>query len=225
MGECPPQCIGGFETGDPECNGSSSDPRPCVWRDKCGAFRAHLQKTRAGLGRWVDTDGELVVDAFKFDQDCRAWVELYQVVDGLPAGEKPAPTMAVDELFDAFERWLLAEVDRELVAGKLALPGQLFVVDRRERYGYETIYCRAPRGLDRPLAQICIRRKVSQLVVRLPVSAAVVARAGLDVVVLDRRRGQFRSETYVDEHNAQAFATKLGGLVESGELKLPQRPA
>ena len=230
MSSRPPQCIGGFEADDPECNGSSSDPQPCVWRDKCGAFRAHLRKSRSGLGRWVNEDGQLVVDPFEFDQRCRQWVERYQVVDGrvagvMPAGEKrtSAPTMTVDELFDAFQEWLLAEIDREFIADKLALPGQLFAVDRRGQYGYLTIYCRAAQGIDRALAQIYTKRKTVQLAVLLPVKAAIIDRSGLDVRVLDRRRGQFRSVAYIDESNAQAFALKLGGLVAADLLHLPRR--
>ena len=87
MSEHPPSCVGNYERGDDQCDGSDDDPYPCAWRDKCGAFKAHLSKSRASASTWIDGDGHLVVDLVSFNSSARRWVEVYDIVDGVPAAD------------------------------------------------------------------------------------------------------------------------------------------
>lgn len=218
----PPTCIGTYEHQHPECDG---DP-PCTWRDKCGAFRAHTERTKSTLRRWLDGEGRLLVDPYHFDRQCQRWIATYDVIDGLPLEEAvELRRLSAPELFDGFLAFLVAEIaelGREFRRrGQLALPGDLYLVDKRETLKYAVIYCRATRRRqDATIAKIWIRPALRALAVWLPVAPSVAAKLALSARVL-RGRGFYRSEISVDERNAEAMANKIVGLVEAGKIKLP----
>lgn len=221
-----PTCVGEYETDDPECNGDGADdPHPCTWRDQCGGFKAHLAQSGQQRSIWVGDSGELVtLEPFEFKGECDKWVELYEVVDGLSAAEKTEiEKLPLDDLFDVFLAYLVAEVDREYAPpGVFVLPGQLYLQDHRTQHQYVTVYCRARRGCDKPLARVATRRKAKALQIRLPVTARMAAKLGLDASVL-RSAGQFRSQVVLDEKNALPLARKLAALVAEGRIKLPAK--
>lgn len=221
-----PTCVGEYEADDPECNGDGADdPHPCTWCDRCGGFKAHLTKTGERRNKWVWDTGELsTLEPFEFEAQCSQWVELYEVVDGLSAAEKvQIEKLPLDDLFNVFLAYLVAEVDREYAPpGVFVLPGQLYLQDHRARHQYVTVYCRARRGCDKPLARVATRRKAKALQIRLPVTARTAAKLGLDASVL-RSAGQFRSQVVLDEKNALPLARKLAALVAEGRIKLPAK--
>ncbi len=225
MSEHPPACVGSYERNDDQCDGSEADPYPCAWRDKCGAFKAHLSKSRANASKWIDGEGKLVASLASFNESTRRWVEVYDITDGLPATKAAKhPSMGLDELFDLFLTNLISEVGRVFApAGTLALPGQLYLRDHRVRHSYATIYCRARRGRDKALARTRGRFRDGMLEVWLPVTARVAAKTGLSARVLTAQ-GQFRSELIIDQNNAIGLAKKIAGLVEGGKIPLPRRP-
>lgn len=225
MSEQPPTCVGNYARVDEECNGADADPYPCAWRDKCGAFKVHLRKSRANSSKWIDGDGRLVVDLFSFNHSALRWVEVYDIVDGIPTTEAAEHrSMGVDELFDLFLSNLISEVGIPYAKpGALALPGQLYLRDHRSRHNYATVYCRARRGLDRPLARVRTRPRDKALEVWLPVTARVAAKLGISARVLVSH-GQFKSELLLDQTNAVGLAKKIAGLVDGGKIQLPRRP-
>lgn len=220
----PPTCIGDYDRGDPECDGNEHDPHPCTWRDKCGAFRAHLEESGERRAKWISNDGDLTTtEPFEFDRLCLEWVERFGVVDGLPeAKAAELAKLPLDDLFEVFLAHLVAEVGRVYAKpGVLALPGQVYLRDHRRQYGYATIYCRSRGGHDKPLARVQAKRRAGALEIRLPVPARVAAKLGLDARVL-RSAGQFKSEVVLDEANALALARKIRGLVDDGKIQLPE---
>lgn len=220
----PPTCVGDYDHGDSECDGDETDPRPCTWRDKCGAFKAHLETSGERRTKWVIGEGYLTtVEPFEFEHLCHEWIERFAVVDGLPKTKAAElAKLPIDDLFTVFLAHLVAEVGRDYARpGVLALPGQLYLRDHRKQHGYVTIYCRSRRGHDKPLARVKARRKTGALEIRLPVSARVATGLGLDARVL-RSAGQFKSEVVLDEKNALALARKICGLVDDGKIKLPE---
>lgn len=226
MSEHPPQCVGTYDRGDDQCDGSDADPYPCAWRDKCGGFKAHLAKSRSSSATWIDGEGNLVVDLYSFNRSARRWVEVYDIVDGIPTADAAEHrSMGLEELFDLFLSNLVAEVERDFAEpGALALPGQLYLRDHRDRHSYATIYCRARRGHDKPLARVRSRPRDKALEVWLPVTARVAAKLGLSARVLVAH-GQFKSELVLDQANAIGLAKKIAGLVDGGKIELPRRSA
>lgn len=226
MSEQPPSCVGNYERDDDQCDGSDTDPYPCTWRDKCGAFKAHLNKSRANASKWINGDGELVVDLVSFNRSAHRWIEVYDIADGVPATEAAdnKPLVGIEELFDLFLSRLITEVERGFAKpGKLALPGQLYLRDHRTRHNYATIYCRARQGVDKPLVRVRPRPRDKALEVWLPVTARIAAKLGLSARVLSSQ-GQFKSELVLDQANAIGLAKKIAGLVDGGKIQLPRRP-
>lgn len=225
MSAHPPSCVGNYERDDDQCDGSEADPYACAWRDKCGAFKAHLSESRASSSKWIDGDGKLIVDLGDFNLSSRRWMETYDIVDGLPrAPVIEQQSMGLDELFDLFLTSLIRDVGIPYAApGSLALPGQLYLRDHRTRHNYATVYYRARRGHDRPLARVRTRPRDKAIEVWLPVTARVAAKLGISARVLTSR-GQFKSELVLNQVNAVKLAKKIAGLVDEGKIQLPRRP-
>lgn len=92
-----PACVGTFETGDPQCNGDPSDPAPCTWRDKCGAFKTYLDTQSSNGSQWFDSEtGELRADTETFNRFCLEQIQKFSVVGGQPRipQEEQMPTLA-----------------------------------------------------------------------------------------------------------------------------------
>ncbi len=221
MSSHPPSCVGNYERGDSECDSNDADPYPCAWRDKCGAFKAHLSKSRSNASRWINGDGSLAVSLQSFNESTHRWIQVYDIVDGLSSTESTKTrSVGLDELFELFLSNLVNEVSRDFAKpGALASPDQLYLRDHRQRHGYVTIYCRARNGHDKPLARIRSRPRDKVLEVWLPVSARVAAKLGLSARVLPSH-GQFKSELVLDETNAIGIAKKIAGLVDGGKIQL-----
>ena len=200
----PPTCVGTHEPEHPECDG---DP-PCAWRDKCGAFKQHLEQTQSRLDVWVDGEGRLLRDPWRFNEDCLLWVDQYNIVDGLaPAPE--TPEVVTGSLFSRFKIMLLAKLEREITPrGRVALPGQLYMVDYLKHHGYVTIYCRASRGWDMPVVRIDPKARSKALEIRLPFAPNQLT--GVDVRVLNH--GQFKTGVTIDDQNIDSMVQKIGEI-------------
>lgn len=84
-----PACVGTFQAGDPQCDGGLSDPIPCVWRDKCGAFKTHIEARPSDGEKWLDPkSGELLADPDFFNSFCLDLVSELAVIDGRPQQEE-----------------------------------------------------------------------------------------------------------------------------------------
>jgi hypothetical protein len=165
-----------------------------------------------------------VGDPYEFDAACTSWVEQHRIEEGLPPKEaQQAATMSPQDLFDVFLAHIVAEVDRPFAhAGTVALPGQLYLRDRRREHGLAAVYCRSRKGHDRPLVRVRLRKTSGALEIRLPVLATVAAEIGLGAKVL-HGSGRYKSEVVLFEKDALASAKKIARLVELDKIQLPAK--
>ena len=79
----PPSCVGTYEKGHEQCDGSNQDPRPCTWRDKCVALGLHCEATGADLSKFIDPDtDEPRTSSRAFSDFCLQLTKSFNVVNG-----------------------------------------------------------------------------------------------------------------------------------------------
>lgn len=216
----PPPCLGLFEPLDAECNGSEADPLFCTWRDRCGALKTYLKRSKQGVGRWLELEG------WEIRRWCDQWIEAYEIENGLPKNEKP-PTAVADlrEAFDRLVEYLKTnahQVGRQFAEDRLALPGDLYLVDHMDKARYVAIYARAHQGHDRPVVRIRFKPRAGSVELRLPVEAAEAARAlGVEAVAI--KSGQFRARADIGLEALDGLGSRIFALAKSGALKLPPK--
>lgn len=218
----PPVCLGTYEPAEAECNGSEGDPLPCTWRDRCGAFKTYLRRSKQGITKWLDLEG------WEIRRWCDQWIEAYEIENGLPKNE-PAPT-ATPDLRDAFDRLVeylttnAHQMGRQFARDRLALPGELYLVDRMSQARYKALYVRAHRGYDRPVVRLRLKPRAGVVEIRLPLEATEVTRVfGAEAVAI--KSGQFQSRVDLKAEDLEGVEVRLVGLVSSGAIKLPVKGA
>lgn len=216
----PPACLGRYEPTEAECNGSEADPDPCTWRDRCGALKTYLKRSKQGIGRWLDLEG------WEIRRWCDQWIEAYEIEGGLPKGENPtATTKAAADLRGAFDRLVdylttnTHQIGRQFASQRLALPGELYLVDRMTQARYKAVYARSAHGHDRPLVRLRLKPKVGVVELRLPIAAPEAARAiGAEATAI--KSGQFQSRVELTAETIEGVGPRLLALVSSGGVKL-----
>jgi len=214
----PPPCLGLFEPTDGECSGSEADPLPCTWRDRCGAFKTYLRRSKQRAARWLELEG------WEIRRWCDQWIEAYEIENGLPKNETP-PTLAGD-LRQAFEQVVdylssnTHQIGRQFARDRLALPGELYLVDRMAQARYVAIYARAHQGHDRPVVRLRYKPRAGVVELRLPVEATEAARAlGVDAVAI--KSGQFRARADLGLETLEGVGARILALAKTGAIKLP----
>ena len=216
----PPPCLGLFEPADGECNGSEADPLPCTWRDRCGALKTYLKRSKQGVGRWLELEG------WEIRRWCDQWIEAYEIEEGLPKNEfKPISAGDLREAFDSVVRYLTAnahQVGRQFALNRLALPGELYLVDHMAKARYVAVYARAHQGHDRPVVRLRFKPRAGVVELRLPVEATEAARAlGVDAVAI--KSGQFQARAELGLEALEGVGARILALAKSGALKLPPK--
>jgi hypothetical protein len=214
----PPPCLGTFDPNDTECNGSEADPLPCTWRDRCGALKTYLRRSKQGIGRWLD------LESWEIRRWCDQWIEAYEIKDGLPKHETPpAPPTELRAAFDGLVLYLITnahQIGRQFARDRLALPGELYLSDHMAKARYMAIYARAHQGHDRPFVRLRLKPRAGVVEVRLPVTAPEAAQAlGVDADAI--KTGRFRCKANLKAEALTGVGPRLLGLAKSGVIKLP----
>jgi len=92
-----PPCIGFYDRGDTVCDGdpegaTENDQKACAWRDRCGAFKVHLERSGGDVNDYVsfpDEDHAEVEDFDKFEKFCSALAKKFGIAEGLPPEDEP----------------------------------------------------------------------------------------------------------------------------------------
>lgn len=213
----PPPCVGTFESNNLECNGSEQDPYPCAWRDRCGAFKTHLRRAKQSPTKWLKLPG------WELRRWCDQWVEAYEIEDGTPKNERgDAKKIELREAFDKLVVYLLEQTNRDVANGRLALPGELYLVDHFAQNKYVAIYGRARQGHDKPFVRLQLKPRAKVVEVRTPLNDNDITQAfGIDAQPINS--GKFKSKVLVDADDLEHVGRILVTLANSGAIKLPPR--
>jgi hypothetical protein len=93
-----PGCVAQYDPEDGVCNGSEDDPKPCAWRDMCGAFQKFLEQRGEDREEYLDLhedeDGQNYSMAAattndEFAEFCTEQADVYGVENGIPTKEPP----------------------------------------------------------------------------------------------------------------------------------------
>jgi hypothetical protein len=108
-----------------------------------------------------------------------------------------------------------------------ALPGQLYVADRRELSGYVSVYCKTAGGRDIPVVSIKMKPRATEIDVDLPVTVKMLrsrlSKAKLAKLDLKQLKGgRFRARIVgLDKEKAAIVAEVVHELVKSKAIDLP----
>lgn len=215
----PPPCVGTYRPTDPECDGSEADPNPCTWRDRCGGLQTYLRRTKQGIGRWLDLEG------WQLRRWCDQWIEAYEIEGGIPKAERHKVARPAVNLRAAFDH-LVAElpplIDRDYARDRLALPGELYLVDKLQNARYVAYYVRARRGHDQPVVRLQIKPHVGVVDLRLPLGVSET-KAALEVEAEPIKSGKFLARAVLEAEQLEGVEHKIAALANTGALRLPER--
>lgn len=211
-----PPCLGTYEPAEVECNGSKADPDPCTWRDRCGALKTYLRRSKQGIAKWLELEG------WEIRRWCDQWIEAYEIEGGIPRVEREVVKVDLRAAFSELVAELPTKINWEYAQGRLALPGELYLVDRLVQDRYVAFYVRARQGHDRPVVRLQIKPLVGVVELRLPLGAPETAKAlGVEAVAI--RSGKFKARANLQADELEGVAVKIGALANSGALNLPAR--
>lgn len=98
-----PSCVGTYEKGHVQCDGSTQDPRPCTWRDKCVALGVHCSTTGTDLETFIDpSTDEPRTGQRAFSEFCLQLTESLNVANG--ARQKPEQEQALEPVIQPINR-------------------------------------------------------------------------------------------------------------------------
>lgn len=216
----PPACVGTYAPDETECNGSEADPYPCTWRDRCGALQTYLRRAKQSPTKWLSLEG------WELRRWCDQWVEAYEIEAGRPKVQDLIPSgVSKGDLRAAFDRllaYVLNHTDRDVARGRLALPGELYLVDRFPQNRYVTIYGRARQGHDQPFLRLQLKPRAGMLELRTPLDP-VEALGAFGLAAEAVTSGKFRSRVLIKGEWADTVGPVLVSLAKVGKISLPAK--
>lgn len=143
------------------------------------------------------------------------------------AAEKRAK---MKDMFEWFRTHLIESLEGGYTfstPGQAPLPGKLYIVDRTEKSGYISIYCKSPKGVDVPIALVIYKTRQMKMDIRVPVEA--IRYRGINQKTVQKlgpqpiNDGLFKSTMRnLDKEGVALAAQTIAQLAKSGIIDLPQ---
>lgn len=242
-----PACVGTHEVGHVQCDGdpsskSKEDREPCLWRDRCGGFQAHLESVGSHAADYMDGRKFGLEEFEEFERQCVQWASEYGVVFGVARGKEPGyfplgyrgtcsrafrkRREQIDVSLDHFIEAIMAQFnDRRPLSGAIVMPGQFMVVNRRKQSRYVSIYCVGAGVRNVPVVSARPKIRSDGVEIRVPAHPEMwmLRSAAVSFAAVHVDDGAFLSSLGVlNRIDLGRLARALKAMERAGEIRLPE---